>query len=93
MESLTLPVQSQVKRRSSIEVKLDVLKAVSLGLGSPTRIMYASNTSWNTLKSILEEFLRKGLIEESGGGRRKYKITERGRDILRKYEEAIKALR
>lgn len=89
----SIPILNQKGKRSAVEVKIDVLRVLSLGVSSPTRIMYASNVSWLVLMKILEELLQKGLIEErEAGGRKKYVITENGREVLRKYDEVKKSL-
>lgn len=76
-----------------VDIKADVLRVISLGINSPTRIMFASNISWDLLNKILKDLCRKGLIEEVGSGRRKkFKITGKGVEILMKYREVQRAL-
>ncbi|MEM1793081.1 MAG: winged helix-turn-helix domain-containing protein [Thermofilaceae archaeon] len=88
---LILPVLAR-RKRSSLEIKFDVLKVISLGVDGPTRIMYASNTSWKVLKGILEDLLKKELIVEVGGIQKRYRLTEKGKELLRKYEEIQRAM-
>ncbi|MEM2593035.1 MAG: winged helix-turn-helix domain-containing protein [Thermofilaceae archaeon] len=88
---MVLPVLAR-KRRNSLEIKFDVLKVISLGVESPTRIMFASNLSWKPLMKILEELLEKDLVRDVGGRRRRFVLTEKGRELLRKYEEIQRTL-
>ncbi len=37
-------------RRSSFQIAIDVLTVIGEGEKRPTRIMYATNLSWNSLK-------------------------------------------
>lgn len=76
-------------RRSSFQIAIDVLSVIHQGESRPTRIMYASNLSWNTLKSTIDLLVNKGYAEETGdmGGRGKqYYITQSGMNVLRYYD-------
>jgi len=84
------------RRRSRLEVKVAVLRSC-LEPNVPTRMMYASNTSWPTFSRILESLCEKGLIElherktrpdgeRDGRVLGLYEATERGRAALQKFE-------
>lgn len=76
-------VSGVAKRRSKLELYLEVLRAINKGVNKPTNIMYKCNLSWMNLKEILNSLLKQNLIsviEENG--RRVYGLTDRGRDFL-----------
>ncbi|MBS7638900.1 MAG: archaellum operon transcriptional activator EarA family protein [Candidatus Bathyarchaeia archaeon] len=78
-----------VRRRSKMELYLEVLRAVGRGVGKPTNIMYKCNLSWANSREILRSLVEQGLItviEESN--RRTYRITERGREVLEYFNRA-----
>ena len=75
-------------RRSSFQIAIDVLSVIHQGESRPTRIMYASNLSWNTLKSTIDLLVTKGYAEEAGdiqGRGRQYYITPSGMNVLKYY--------
>ena len=83
-------------RRSKLDIQLEVLKAVREGVDKPTRIMYATNMSWNPVRKILDslvngEFL--SVISNTDGNRskRRYEITEKGVSVIN-YLEGAKEL-
>ena len=75
-------------RRGILEMRLDILKAISKGREKTTKIVYKSNVSWVTLKESLEFMEKKGLITSeiygfyNGNPRKKYYITQKGIDII-----------
>lgn len=76
-------------RRSSFQIAVDVLSVIHEGESRPTRIMYASNLSWNTLKSTLDLLVNKGYSEEvpdNQGRGKQYYITSSGVNVLRYYD-------
>jgi len=78
-----------MKKRSRLEIYIDVLRAIKKSYTKPTRIMYKANLSWRPLREILS-FLKmnKAVIERStGGNRREYFLTEKGNEILRMFEQ------
>ena len=83
-------------RRSSFQIAVDVLTVIAKGESKPTRIMYASNLSWNTLKTTLDLLVGKGYAEESIDSQNKqkqYLLTPSGENVLRYYdrlEELVK---
>ncbi|MCK4317938.1 hypothetical protein KAV46_01550 [Candidatus Bathyarchaeota archaeon] len=76
-------------RRSSFQIAIDVLSVIHHGESRPTRIMYASNLSWNTLKSTIDLLVNKGYAEEAGdmrGRGKQYHITHSGTNVLKYYD-------
>ena len=66
------------------------MKAIKKGTGKPTRIMYSSNLSWRPLKEVLEAMLEQNLISVEKHGRRTlYTITEKGKNVLNYFHEAM----
>ena len=74
-------------RRSSFQIAIDVLTVIGEGVTRPTRIMYASNLSWNSLKSTLDLLVNKGYVDEDHVSERnkKYSITAKGHELLGYY--------
>lgn len=80
-------------RRSKLEITLAVLKAVDGGETKPTKIMYASNMSWNLTQKVFTDLVEQGLLELEevhGRGRstKRYYITEKGKNVLDYFEGA-----
>ena len=75
-------------RRSSFQIAIDVLTVIGEGEQRPTRIMYATNLSWNSLKGTLEILVNKGYVDEDHVSERnkKYSITAKGREVLGYYD-------
>ena len=84
------------RRRSRLEIAVEVLRAC-LEPNVPTRMMYATNTSWTAFRGILESLYEKGLIEfhetktRTHGDKDErilglYEITDRGRTVLQQLE-------
>lgn len=85
MQSLTLN-----KRRSRLEIYIDVLRAINRGINKPTNIMFATNLSWKTLKEILKYLERRGIIERKVIKKRKlFFITEKGKHVLNAFENLV----
>ncbi len=81
------------KRRSRLEIVLNVLSVVAEGLDKPTRIMYAANMSWTSKQKMLSQLVELGLLEvvyNQGDRRsnRRYKITEKGINVIEYFDEA-----
>jgi predicted transcriptional regulator len=74
------------QRRSTLEIRMDILKVAAEGSVKPTHIMYRSNTSWIALHKNLESLLASGFIRKSGEGSKiEYTITDSGREVLHDY--------
>ncbi len=81
-------IVSQV-RRSPMEMVCDILKVVSAGPTKPTHILYKANMSWKVLSSYLDFLMSNGMLDkedQEGGKRSTYRLTTKGRNILRLYE-------
>ena len=80
-------------KRSRLEIYLDVLQAVRKGVDKPTRIMYRTNLSWKPLKKTLDVMVEQDLIvSEEEGGHTFYKITEKGKNVLDYFHEAMELI-
>ena len=77
------------KKRTTIEIYLDVLRTVKIGVNKPTNIMYKCNMAWRPFKQILDSLVDNGLLEiRWRGKRRTYHLTEKGNEVLRRFEAA-----
>ena len=76
-------------KRSRLDICIDVLQVIKRGCCKPTRIMYRSNISWIPLREILSFLISQGAVtvRNSGEKRKEYYITEKGRNILKYYEQ------
>ncbi len=79
-------VEVTLKRRSRMEILLDIIQASSLQPLRPTHIMRAANISYNELKTIVDGLETKGLItsEDTFGGKY-YHATSDGLKLLEEY--------
>lgn len=81
------------KKRSKLEIYLEVLETIMAGYSKPTNIMYKCNLSWITLKEILDSLIEKGLVTAIERNKRKmYLITEKGRSVVNRLEETYDLL-
>ncbi|MBS7639065.1 MAG: archaellum operon transcriptional activator EarA family protein [Candidatus Bathyarchaeia archaeon] len=81
------------KKRSRLEIYLEVLETIMSGYSKPTNIMYKCNLSWISLKEILDSLVEKGLVKVvEKNKRRLYLITERGRGVVNRLEETYNLL-
>ncbi|RLI31226.1 hypothetical protein DRO56_05395 [Candidatus Bathyarchaeota archaeon] len=87
------------RRRSKLEIYLDVLWVIKNGTNKPTRIMYGANLSWKPLQKILDSLVSQGLIMEIESGERGdkrttkiYKITQKGENVLKYFSKAKELL-
>lgn len=83
------------RRRSKLEIYLDVLWTIKSGTRKPTRIMYGANLSWKPLQRILNSMVDQGLVREvqPRGKRDKrssviYEITQKGENVVRYFNGA-----
>ena len=80
-------------RRSLLQIKVDILRAVEGGYGKPTQIMYRANLSWNVLQAQLRSFIESGMLEvEAYGSRRRYLITPKGTEMVLSYQKVVKEI-
>ena len=77
------------RKRSKLEIYLDVLRAVKTGTTKPTNVMYKCNLAWKPFKRILRALTESSLIRPVEKGSRKvYELTKKGEEILVYFEEA-----
>jgi predicted transcriptional regulator len=79
------------RRRSRLEITLNILSIVRKGKDKPTNITYAANLSWKSTQRILSNLVVQGLIEmriTSGLSKKRYMITEKGVNVLDYYKKA-----
>lgn len=74
-------------RRSKLEIMLSVLSVVRDGVDKPTRIMYATNLSWNPAQEVISRLVEEGLLgvddePSQKRSKKRYYITERGLHVL-----------
>jgi predicted transcriptional regulator len=80
-------------RRSLLQIKVDILRAVASGYGKPTQIMYRANLSWNVLQTQLKSFLESEMLTvEAYGSRRRYFITPKGAEMIESYQKVVKEI-
>ena len=92
-EASTLNRPPTEGRRSLLQIKVDILRAVESGYGKPTQIMYRANLSWNVLQAQLKSFIESGMLEvESYGSRRRYLITPKGTEMVLSYQKVVKEI-
>ena len=87
-------------RRSKLEMYIDILKVLAQnGPMKLTHVMYKANVNCSVLKEYLEFLIQQNLIEEQITLKKRnktkvgYAITERGRNVLRYFNEVNRALR
>ena len=77
-------------RRSQLEIRMDMLKAVKEGAEKPTQIMYKANLSWVALQTHLQTLLEKGLLQwVADGTRKRYELTMRGSNVMYSYAKIL----
>ena len=84
------------RRRSKLEIYVEVLSIVKGGTSKPTRIMYEANLSWDHLHRVLNPMMSQGLIDEidTTQERRRdkrtntrYELTQKGENVLRYFRD------
>jgi len=86
-------------RRSKMEMYIDILKVMAQnGPLKLTHIMYKANVNCSVLKENLDFLLQQNLIEEQitvkkrNKTKLRYAITEKGRTVIKYFNEVNKAL-
>ena len=86
-------------RRSKMEMYIDILKVMAQhGPLKLTHIMYKANVNCSVLKQNLDFLIQQNLIEEQITQKRRnktkirYAITERGRTVIKYFNEVNVAL-
>jgi predicted transcriptional regulator len=81
------------RRRSRLEVKISILKAVDEGASRQAQIMYHCNLSWSFARTFIKILERQGLISTIVmNGKKNFTITERGKRALFAYTAVTKEL-
>jgi predicted transcriptional regulator len=80
-------------RRSRLEIYFDILDVIGKGVTKPTRVMYKTNLSWETMQDIFETLIQGGFIVEGieANGKR-YQVTDKGRNALSYYQKSLQGL-
>jgi predicted transcriptional regulator len=86
-------------RRSKMEMYIDILKVMAQnGAMKLTHIMYKANVNCSVLKENLDFLLQQNLIEEQITVKKRnktkvrYAITEKGRTVIKYFNEVNRAL-
>jgi predicted transcriptional regulator len=75
------------KRRSQLEIYLDIINAIALRPLRPTHIMKTANVSYNELKKIIELLERKSLVlSETTFDGKFYQATPEGLRLVEEYK-------
>jgi predicted transcriptional regulator len=77
--------RKSLKRRSRLETKYDILKAIKQeGVARPTHIMYKANVSWSVMRDFLDELESQALISavHDHASHNRYALTEKGIQCL-----------
>jgi predicted transcriptional regulator len=74
-------------RRSSFQISIELLTAISHGEYRPTRLMYECNMSWKSLRDTLALLESKGLVDNLSTDKKHkhYCVTATGREIIGYY--------
>ena len=82
-----------MRRRSKLEIYLDVLKAVSK-TGRLTHIGNLANLSWKDTMKHLEFLELKGFVKamKNSNGKNEYTLTQKGVEALEAFRQLIKTL-
>jgi predicted transcriptional regulator len=76
-----------------MEVKIDILQAISEGAGRPTHIMYRSNLSWAVMRNFIKIMEEQGLVSSTVvEGRKNFVLTQKGSRVLETYSNVRKQL-
>jgi len=82
-----------VSRRSQLEIRMDILRAIMEGAEGPTQIMYKANLSWILLCDHLGALGQQGFVgEKAVGNRKKYSLTGKGIEIVGAYLNLIREI-
>ena len=82
-----------VSRRSLLEIRMDILRAIMEGAEGPTQIMYKANLSWNPFCDHLTALGDQGFVGENAvGSRKKYSLTGKGNEIVGAYLNLIREI-
>ena len=81
-----------MRRRSNLEMYIEVLKIIKKGTEKPTRIMSEANLSWSALKKILKTLMSQDFISEMDASdsrdkrtKRRYRLTQKGENVIKHF--------
>ncbi len=77
-------------RRDKITIIYEMLDSIinKGGIIKPTHLLYKSNLSYKRMLPLVEELQEKGMIiQETDGNRKKYIITDKGRQFVADYKK------
>lgn len=78
-------------RRSELELKIQILQAISEGANKQAHVIQKSNISWSMAQNFIRRLETQGLIEsQRTKGRKFLAITDRGQRVLSSYVSVIK---
>ena len=86
------------RKRSELEIRLDILASIKMGERRLTRIMYRVNLSWDPMLRRLKHLLEGGLVEQvepTESDKRtsvEYVITEEGVKALHYFADGYEIL-
>ncbi len=82
-----------MKKRGWVDIYIDILES-ALTPVNKTRLMYRSNLNFVRFNVYFQEFLRKGLLEETfdGGGSTGYVVSKQGKVLLAALRNAERLL-
>ena len=73
-------------RRGRVEIMMDILDEAFVGVNK-TGIVYGANMNFNMAERYLPLLINRGLLVKLDGERGDvYKITKRGREVLKNYK-------
>ena len=85
--SRPMPTEERVRRRSRMEVLVDVVQATALGPCRPTQVMRHANVSYSEFKEIAEILERKGLVKsETTFAGKFFQTTAEGLQMLSEFK-------
>ncbi|MFQ5970625.1 MAG: DUF4364 family protein [Nitrososphaerales archaeon] len=74
-----------------MEIHMDIIMALTEEPKHPTKLMDTTNLTWTKFQQCLKELMKNGYVQEVEGlSRKRYAITQKGRDTLDKYRRFVK---
>jgi len=75
------------KYRSQMRIYVDIMRVIQRenNRAKPTRILYGANLSHDRLLKYLDELKTLGVIEDTDGDERLYKLTQKGIEFLNEF--------
>ena len=79
------------ERRGAVKIIVDILE-IALKGAMKTEIVYKANLNFKIVQKYLDFLIKKGLMSVSSNKRKKYKTTEKGREFIKRYKEAVELI-